>query len=52
MIRKNPEVDLRAKYQKTFEIALIISLALIIVAFKFFPNVNPPAKIMKETGDL
>jgi len=47
MIRKNPEVDLRAKYQKTFEIALIISLALIIVAFKFFPNVNPPAKIMK-----
>jgi protein TonB len=47
MIRKNPEFDLRAKYQKTFEIALIISLALIIVAFKFFPEVKPPAKIMK-----
>ncbi len=47
MLRKNPAVDLRAKYQKTFEIALIISLALIIVAFKFFPEVKPPAKIMK-----
>src|SRR3972149_6658314 len=47
MVRKNPKIDLRVKYQKTFEIALIISLALIIVAFKFFPDVQPPQKIMK-----
>ena len=47
MIRKKPEVDLRAKYQKVFEISLIISLSLIIVAFKFFPDVKAPSKIMK-----
>lgn len=52
MIRKNPEVDLRAKYQKTFEIALIISLALMIVAFKFFPDVAPPDKILKTEQEI
>ncbi|MCW8960563.1 MAG: energy transducer TonB, partial [Ignavibacteriaceae bacterium] len=35
---KNPDSDLRAKYKKTFEISLIIALALMIVAFKFFPT--------------
>jgi protein TonB len=49
MIRKNPDVDLRLKYQKTYEMALIIALALIIVAFKFFPDVSPPDKI--ATGE-
>ena len=52
MIRKNPEVDLRAKYQKTFEVALIISLFLIIVAFKFFPEVAPPDKIAKTEQEI
>lgn len=52
MIRKNPEVDLRAKYQKTFEVAMIIALFLIIVAFKFFPEVKPPAKIMKVEQEI
>jgi len=52
MIRKNPEVDLRLKYQKTFEIALIISLALIIFAFKFFPDVSPPDKILKNEQEI
>lgn len=52
MIRKNPEVDLRAKYQKTFEVAMIIALFLIIVAFKFFPQVKPPAKIMKVEQEI
>lgn len=52
MLRKNPEVDLRLKYQKTFEIAMIIALALIIVAFKFFPDVDPPEKIMKTEQEI
>ena len=42
MVRKNPEVDLRLKYQKTLEISVIISLSLMIVAFKFFPHIAPP----------
>lgn len=52
MIRKNPEVDLRAKYQKTFEVALIISLALLIVAFKFFPDVGGPKKIIVQQQEV
>jgi len=37
---KKPDADLRLKYKKTFEISLIIALAIMIVAFKFFPNVQ------------
>lgn len=37
-LKKNPKVDLRLKYQRVFEISIIISLALMIVAFKFFPT--------------
>jgi periplasmic protein TonB len=37
---KNPIADLRLKYRKTFEISLIIALALMIVAFKFFPDMK------------
>ncbi|OGU18554.1 MAG: energy transducer TonB [Ignavibacteria bacterium GWA2_55_25] len=52
MVRKNPEVDLRLKYNKTFEIGLIISLALMIVAFKFFPDLQGPKVIMKASQEL
>lgn len=37
-LKKNPKVDLRKKYQRVFETSMIISLALCIVAFKFFPE--------------
>ncbi len=37
-LKKNPKVDLKRKYQRIFEISLIISLAALIVAFKFFPK--------------
>jgi protein TonB len=52
MIRKNPEVDLRYKYRKTFEIALIIAIALLIIAFKFFPDVKPPQSILTATQEV
>ncbi len=52
MVRKKPEVDLRLKYKQTFEAALIISLALMIVAFKFFPDVSPPKKILKVEQEI
>lgn len=35
---KNPKVDLKRQYKKVYELSLIISLALLIVAFKFFPT--------------
>ncbi len=52
MVRKNPEVDLRLKYNKTFEIGLIISLALMIVAFKFFPDLQGPKLVLQASQEL
>ncbi|KUG25566.1 hypothetical protein ASZ90_004613 [hydrocarbon metagenome] len=45
-LKKNPKVDLKRKYKRMFEIGLIISLALTIIAFKFFPEFE------KESLDL
>jgi protein TonB len=50
---KNYKADLREKYRKYFEISLIISLSLIIAAFKLAPkdgnideNFNPPQELI------
>jgi len=37
-LNKNPKADLKRKYQRYWEISLIISLTMLIVAFKFFPE--------------
>ncbi len=37
---KNPKADLRKQYSRAFEICLILSLAFLIIAFKFFPDVE------------
>ena len=39
-LKKTKEADLMAKYKRVFEISLIISLLLMIVAFKFFPDLS------------
>jgi protein TonB len=49
---KNPVVDLRAKYGKAFEISLIVALALMIVAFKFFPDVSSEGAKLEGTQEL
>ena len=51
-LRKNPKADLRSKYSRFFEVSLIISLALLIVAFKFFPHIKPEEKIATNTQEL
>jgi protein TonB len=50
---KNYRADLRGKYRKYFEISLILSLSLIIAAFKLAPidgnmdeNINPPQELI------
>lgn len=35
---KNRKADLRATYKRTLEISIIISLFLLIIAFKYFPH--------------
>jgi len=37
---KNPKADLRKFYYRSFEVSLIVSLAAIIVAFKFSPQLS------------
>jgi protein TonB len=39
-IVKTKKADLMAKYRRVFEISLIASLTLLIVAFKFFPDMR------------
>lgn len=49
---KNPIADLRLKYRKTFEISLIIALAIMIVAFKFFPDISSGEVQLDATQEL
>jgi len=51
-LRKNPKADLRSKYKKYFEVSLIISLAILIVAFKFFPQLDGGQKLANDTQEL
>lgn len=37
---KDPKVDLKRKYYRVIEISLIISLGILILAFKYFPDVK------------
>ena len=37
-LKKNPKVDLKLKYKRVFEMSLILSLGILIAAFKFFPK--------------
>lgn len=37
-LNKNPKVDLKLKYQRVWEISLILALALLVISFKFFPK--------------
>lgn len=37
-LKKNPKVDLKRKYRRVYETSLIVALAILIIAFKFFPE--------------
>lgn len=49
---KNPKADLRAKYKKVIEISTILSLAILIVAFKFFPNFDSDSAFAEGPQEL
>lgn len=52
MVRKNPKVDLKMQYQKVFEVSFIIALVLLIVAFKFFPDIEKPRMILAAQQEI
>lgn len=39
-LRKNPKIDIKRKYYRVLQISLILSLSILILAFKFFPDVE------------
>jgi len=49
---KNPIADLRAKYKTTLEICIIIALAVMIVAFKFFPKLQESEVVLEGPQEL
>jgi len=49
---KNPLADLRRTYKRVLEICIIISLAILIVAFKFFPHFNDEGIAMEGPQEL
>jgi protein TonB len=51
-VYKTPKADLRSKYTRYVEISLIISLALLIIAFKFFPHFEGGEKKGLEIQEL
>ena len=51
-IVKTKKADLMAKYRKVFEISLIVALALLIVAFKFFPDLKGKKAVVEGPQEL
>lgn len=49
---KNPKADLRRSYKKIFELSLIIALAVLIVAFKFFPHLETKVAMSEGPQEL
>ena len=49
---KNLKADLRTKYKRIYEISLIVSLAALIAAFKYFPHIKPVREIQQTKQDV
>ena len=49
-IDKTPQADIRAKSRRIFEISLLLSLLMIIAAFRFFPDVTKE-KVIRDASD-
>ena len=49
---KNPKADLRKLYYHTFEVSLILSLAVILAAFKFSPQVAKIESVKTDPQEI
>ena len=49
---KNPKADLRKLYQRTFEVSLIVSLAVMVAAFKFSPQATESELLNERTQEI
>lgn len=51
-LSKNPKYDLKLQYRKIFEIGLIISISLLIIAFKFFPRFEEDSAVIEVVNEV
>ncbi|MBM4174691.1 MAG: energy transducer TonB [Ignavibacteria bacterium] len=51
-VLKTPKADLKRKYQRVFEISLIMALTVLIIAFKFFPTFEGSGAEMQAVQEL
>ncbi|MCF8241506.1 MAG: energy transducer TonB [Melioribacteraceae bacterium] len=51
-LKKNPKVDLKLKYERVFETSMILSLAFLIIAFKFFPTFEKGDSVVQAPQEL
>ncbi|MFZ1288655.1 MAG: energy transducer TonB [Melioribacteraceae bacterium] len=51
-LKKNPKVDLKLKYQRVFEISVIITLLLLILSFKYFPKIKGESLAVEAPQEL
>ncbi|MBL1211777.1 MAG: TonB family protein [Ignavibacteriae bacterium] len=51
-LKKNPKVDLKLHYRRVFKISLIIALAFLIIAFKYFPKVEKEKVVLEGPQEL
>ncbi len=49
---KSPKADLRAQYKRVIELSLIVSLVVLIVSFKYFPNVKQEKQVVQGPQEL
>ncbi|MBK9097203.1 MAG: energy transducer TonB [bacterium] len=49
---KNPKADLRKLYYRTFEASLILSLAVIVAAFKFSPQISKIESVKTDPQEI
>lgn len=49
---KNPKADLSKRYYRTFELSLILSLAVIVAAFKFSPQVSKIESVKTDPQEI
>ncbi|OGU59212.1 MAG: energy transducer TonB [Ignavibacteria bacterium RBG_13_36_8] len=51
-LRKNPKVDLKRNHNRIFETSLIVSLAFLIIAFKYFPRFDKQKVVIEGPQEL
>ncbi len=49
---KSPKADLRAQYKRVIELSLIVSLVVLIVSFKYFPNIKQEKQVVQGPQEL